>query len=93
MYPCLFSDTIMLDIDIHDSTILVILRTVVLAMDGFAGHIWNFSHWSLLVILVTGFFGLAMLLKAVLLRIYQFYIEKLYARILEPWSFGSVSEH
>ena len=56
----------MVDIDIHDSTILVIFRTVVLAMDRLAGHIWNISHWSLFVILVTGFFGLAMFLKAVL---------------------------
>ena len=58
-------DTTMIDIYICDS-ILVIFKTVVLAMDRFAGHIWNISHWSLFVILVTGFFGLAMFLKAVL---------------------------
>ena len=73
----------------HDSTILVIFRTVVLAMDRFAGHIWNISHWSLFVILVTGFFGLAIFLKDVLQRIYRFYMERLYTGILEHLSFGS----
>ena len=47
------------------STTLVIFRTVVLAMDRFAGHIWNISHWTLFAILVTEFFGLAIFLKAV----------------------------
>ena len=55
-YPCLFFETAIFNIDIHDSTILVIFRTVVLAMDRFAGHIWDISNWSLFAILVIRFF-------------------------------------
>ena len=50
-------DITMIDIYICDS-ILVIFKTVVLAMDRFAGHIWDISNWSLFALLVIRFFFL-----------------------------------